>query len=55
MLLPPTQALIWNRLSTQERQSYERPIAYTPGDTSLEEPGVYAIWEGNDLLYLGTS
>jgi hypothetical protein len=44
---------VWDVLKSQTKVSFKLPILHDVLDTSLEEPGVYAIWNAERLLYLG--
>lgn len=55
MALTEEQEIIWQKLKDAPRQSFAEAILHTPEDVSLETPGVYAIWDGEDLIYIGNA
>ena len=44
---------VWKKLSTDPRKPVTQKIKPVPLDRTLEKPGVYAIWHGRDLIYIG--
>jgi hypothetical protein len=55
MALTQDQQDVWTKLSTLPKQSFSVAILHTPDDTSMEAPGIYAVWEGDVAIYIGVA
>jgi hypothetical protein len=55
MALTEEQQDVWQKLQNAPKQSFADAILHTPNDVSLETPGIYAIWDGNELIYIGNA